>query len=97
MKTKNHYLPFALCIFVVVFTASCVSTKKYHASENRIKSLQADSARLEASIRKLAAEKLGIEAEKAVNEQYFTEQLVIKQEEVNAKEKHLKDRKQKQN
>lgn len=97
MKTKNHYLLFALCIFVVVFTASCVSTKKYHASENRIKSLQADSARLETSVRKLSAEKLGIEAEKAVNEQSFTQQLVIKQEELNAKEKQLRDREQKLN
>lgn len=92
MKTINQSLKISFGILLGSMLVSCVSMNKYHTSENRIKTLQTDSARLEASLRKLSAEKLGIETEKAVTEQSLTQQLLIKQDELNTKAKLLNDR-----
>lgn len=89
---KNTCIKTTAFVLLVSAFASCVSMKKYHASESRINSLQSDSARLQASLRKLSAEKLGIESEKAITEQSLTQQLLIKQQELNAKERQLADR-----
>lgn len=91
---KNHVFfgnGIACFLFCSVFV-SCVSMNKYHLTENRVKSLQADSARLQSSLLKLSTEKLGIEYEKAVNEQSLSTQLLIKQEELNNKENQLQER-----
>ncbi len=96
MKSKNHSL-FIIVIVFAVLLGSCVSQKKYDKSLARISSLQADSARLEMDKRKLIAEKLGIEADKAVTEYSLTQQILIKQEELKAKEALLGQREQKLN
>lgn len=90
----KNYLKVVLLFCCISLTIQCVSTKKYHASENRVKELQADSLKCQQDMRKLTAEKLGIESEKAVTEQSLTQQLIIKQEELRAKESLLNNREQ---
>lgn len=93
MKTK--WLVLAGCIFLLAFFASCVPTRKFKASEYHVNSLTADSIRLQATIRKLSSEKLGLEADKITTEQSLTQQLIIKQEELEQKELELAKREKK--
>ncbi len=91
---KSGIIQMACLAGMSLLLASCVATRKYEASEAHVRALQADSARLQASIRKLTVEKLGLEADKITTEQSLAQQLIIKQNELNQKEKELAQREQ---
>lgn len=81
-----------VCIFLLLFSISCVSTQKLEQSQSEIKRLQADSALLEKRILGLKDQVNFLSDKSATIEQTLTNRLQEKEDSLNQKENLLKEK-----